>query len=183
MAFLTRQCWASLIAAALLTAAPASADETLQLHEPEIKAGLIYNFLKYIDWPAADVAGPDMKVCIFGNDPFADYLKPMRERSVNRKNIVLRIIHNAGELAGCHLLFVTREEKGSWSELRTALKGKSILTVADFDGFTSSGGMVEFGQKDSHIKVDLNTDATEAAQLKVQDRLLKLVTPVHGGAP
>ncbi len=44
------------------------------LQEQEIKAGLLYNFLKYTDWPPANLARRlfTMTVCIFGDDPLND---------------------------------------------------------------------------------------------------------------
>ena len=113
MALLTR---IGLALAALLFAAaavPARADDGVQLVEQKIKAGLVYNFLKYTDWPPsrmADASSP-MTVCIFGDDPFDGYLQPMAGRTVNQRSIVLRTIHAPNEMASCHLLFVTAGEK------------------------------------------------------------------------
>jgi len=160
---------------------PAQASEPLQLHEQEIKAGLLYNFLKYIEWPPAAMArSPStITVCIFGDDPFDGYLQPMAGRTVNRHEIALRTIHDIHEAGACHLVFINADEKDQWSPLVKFLEGKNILTVSDFDGFADSGGMIEFGRKDQHISVSLNPDAIAAAGLHVEDRLLKLVTVVH----
>ncbi len=177
MAFLKR----FLFLAALLSfggiAWPACADEALQLHEQEIEAGLIYNFLKYIEWPSMEAAHRnEITVCIYGDDPFRGYLKTMEGRTVNQRHIDLRSVHDPAAAAGCDLLFVNAAEKGQWPQLERSLAGKTILTVSDFDDFANSGGMVEFGRDDDHIRVSLNLDAVIAAKLKVEDRLLKLVT-------
>lgn len=177
MALLTRL----LLWLCLLAPLPAYADE-LTLHEPEIKAGLLYNFLKYTDWPAGRNQGM-LVVCVFGSDPFEGYLKPMGGRTVNQREIALRTIHDAAEAKNCHLLFVNANEKDSWPQLQAALGGSSVLTVSDFDGFASSGGMIEFGHEDNHISANLNIDAVTAASLHVQDRLLRLVKVVHGEKP
>jgi len=156
------------------------AADTLQLHEQEIKAGLLYNFLKYTNWPPAVMNdGSSTAVCIFGNDPFDGYLQPMAGRTVNQRQITLRMIHRIEDAGTCHLLFINADEKGHWLQLLDSLKGKSVLTVSDFDDFADSGGMIEFGKKDSHINVNLNMEAVTGARLHVQDRLLKLVTVVH----
>jgi len=160
----------------------AHATENLQLHEQQIKAGLLYNFLKYTDWPQGSVSDSSIAVCIFGNDPFEGYLQPMAGRIVNRRQITIRIIHTIENAGSCHLLFINADEKSSWPQLLESLKGKSVLTVSDFDGFADSGGMIEFGKKGDHINVNLNMEAVTAARLRVQDRLLRLVTVVHSGA-
>lgn len=179
MAILIRYCC---IATLLLSCAalPARA-QSLQLHEQEIKAGLLYNFLKYTDWPATDNVSA-MNVCIFGNDPFDGYLQPMAGRSVNQRIIALRTIQVPDETTSCHLLFVADDKKSHWPQLFSTLKGKSVLTVSDIAGFADAGGMLEFGRRDHRISVDLNMQATRDAGLRVQERLLRLVTIVQPAA-
>jgi len=173
--------WMCLLLLLTLPAWAYGADNLL-LAEQEIKAGLLYNFLKYTDWPAGNMNnGAPVAVCIFGADPFAGYLQPMAGRTVNQRPITIRMIHKIENAGACHLLFINADEKDRWPQLRDSLKGKSVLTVSDFSGFADSGGMIEFGKRNDHISVDLNIDALEAAHLHVQDRLLKLVTVVHSG--
>lgn len=157
----------------------ASASEEIHLYEEQIKAGLLYNFLKYTEWPQNEMQQAEMQVCLYGNDPFETYLQPMRKRTVNQRSIKVRRIETASDLNGCHLLFVTAREKERWPELRMALTSKSVLTVSDLEGFVHSGGMIEFGRKDSRINVALNMEAVNLAQLHVHDRLLQLVTLVR----
>lgn len=166
----------------LLMGAPAmqAAAETLQLQEQEIKAGLLYNFLKYTEWPALSSS---LVVCVYGEDPFGGYLQPINGRSVNQHEIALRAVHAVGETGACQLLFVNAAEKEHWPELQRFLFGKPVLTVSDFEGFAGSGGMIEFGRKNDHISVELNIEAVTAAHLQVGDRLLKLVTVVHSQPP
>lgn len=169
----------SLVATLLLLSgfwAQAFAEENLQLQEAEIKAGLLYNFLKYTQWP---VTSPSVVVCVYGEDPFGGYLQPIAGRSVNQHEIALHTVHTVDEMAACHLLFVNAAEKAHWPEVRKFLVGKSVLTVSDFEDFAQTGGMIEFGRKNDHISVDLNIDAVTAAHLSVGERLLKLVTVLH----
>jgi len=176
----------SLLAAALVLGGmefltPAHADETIQLHEQEIKAGLLYNFLKYVDWPDNHAAAP-MTVCVFGGDPFNGYLQPIAGRTVNQRKITIREIRDLPETSACDLLFINAAQKDHWPQMQKFLSGKTVLTVSDFSQFTDNGGMIEFGRKDDHINVSLNIDAVTAAQLRIEDRLLKLVTITHSRA-
>jgi hypothetical protein len=167
-------------AALLLAAFPAHAtEEDLRLSEQEIKAGLLYNFLKYTQWPSD--SSTTVRLCIYGGDPFQGKLDRMQGRSVNRREIVVRKISRADEISGCHLLFINARDKAQWLELRNLLNGHGILTVSDFSSFVSTGGMIEFGYRDNHITATLNLDAVHAAGLRVEDRLLRLVAVVHSG--
>lgn len=161
---------------------PAAAQQ-VQLAEQKIKAGMVYNFLKYTNWPNADAAAP-MQLCIFGADPFGGSLQPLVGRSVNQRSIVLRHIKSE-EAASCDLLIIAAAEKKRWPEISRLLTGKPVLTVSEIKGFTDSGGMIAFGHRQSRIQALLHTGAITAAGLTVEDRLLGLVTVVgdKGVAP
>jgi hypothetical protein len=150
----------------------------VELAEQKIKAGLLYNFLKYTQWPAAEANGAAI-VCLFGGDPFDGHLKPMGGRTVNQRVIEVREVAGTDELDGCALVFVRSEKKASWPQLLKALSGKDVLTVGDWDGFTAAGGMIEFTRVEERVGVLINVDAVSATRLTVQDRLLKLASAVR----
>lgn len=160
--------------------------QNLQLEEQEIKAGLLYNFLKYTEWPAGALSESSIKVCVFGDDPFDGRLQPMAGRTVNQREIIVRmLLRTVSDAGGCQLLFVNSDNRGQWSQLRAFLKGKSVLTVSDYAGFAEDGGMIEFGHRNEHISAKLNMDAAVTAGLNIERRMLRLVTVVHpeGEAP
>lgn len=164
----------------ILAAVAAEAAEPLQLGEQKIKAGLLYNFLKYIDWPAGapEASGP-LVICLYGGDPLGGALKNLEGRSANQREIQLRPLAPGGDTQGCHMLYIHPGQRAAWPALRQALEGRRLLTVADHEGFALAGGMIEFRRRDDRIGVDMNLNALEAAHLSVQDRLLPLVTVVQ----
>ena len=169
-----------LLCSLVLVAGGIAHAEPLQLDEQKIKAGLLYNFLKYTDWPAADTTAP-MAVCIFGADPFGGALQPIDGRRVNQREITLRRAGTPAEAAACDLLFVNKSEEGRWPALRSALEGKPVLTVSDMGDFLDNGGMIAFDRRAQRIHASLNMPAVRAAGLSVQGRLLSLVTVTSSG--
>lgn len=185
MAALNRQlCLMAALLLAVASAAPARAQESVQLVEQEIKAGLLYNFLKYTAWPQErdKAANASIVVCLLGGDPFAGRLQPMAGRTVNQHTIELRNLGGIEDAGPCSLLFVHGDEKPRWAQLSRALAAKPLLTVSDFPGFTDLGGMIEFTRTGNRIGVKINTGAVAAAHLQVEDRLLRLANAVPGAA-
>lgn len=174
---LLRQCHILLgtLLCTLLTSPPL-AGASLELNEQKIKAGLLYNFLKYTQWPESSFTSSAVTVCIFGDDPFEGNLDAMRDRTVNRREISIRQSRDMEDMRNCHMIFVNAREKSRWPRLRQFLSGKSILTVSDYPAFASSGGMIEFGRHGSRVGASLNAQAVAAAGLRVEERLLRLVT-------
>jgi hypothetical protein len=178
MAFLMRIRFLPLLFA--LMAGPALA-QGIALAEQKIKVGMLYNFLKYTDWPAVDASAP-MVVCLFGGDPFDGNLQPMEGRSVNLRVIQVRGMDDPAAAASqCHLIVVDAQS-GNWPALHTALHGKPVMTVSDDAQFIEQGGMIQFGHQGNRITVSLNKDTVEASHLRIEPRLLNLVTVVHATA-
>lgn len=169
---------ALLLAAAFLS--PAYGEDNVRLVEQEIKAGLLYNFLKYTQWPP-EHANRDAVVCLLGGDPFGGHLQPMAGRTVNQHSIEIRNLESLKDVGGCSLLYVHANQKSDWPQMQKALTGKDVLTVSDFDGFAEKGGMIEFTRNDNRIGVKINVDAVTAAHLTVENRLLRLANAVHSG--
>lgn len=162
---------------ALIASGAAHAQEPLRLAEQDVRAGLLYNFLRYTQWPAP--ADPSAVVCVLGRDPFSGRLQPMAGRTVNQRPIVVRSVRTFAETDACNLLYINSEERTRWPQLRTHLAGKDVLTVSDYPGFAESGGMIEFGRANNRIRVRINVDAVGAAHLTVEDRMLRLAETVR----
>src|SRR5580693_8957863 len=68
--------------------------------ECEIKAAFLYNFTKFVDWPAATFANADAPIVIgvLGDSPCAQALERLvKDRKVNGRAIVVRRIASGEE--------------------------------------------------------------------------------------
>lgn len=160
----------------LLILFPASgrAEKSLHLQEKEIQAGLLYNFIKYTQWPEAKTKEAAILICIIGNDPFDGQLAPLGKRTVNRHSIRIENRNDMGSATECHVAVIG----GNSPDLRELSAQNHILTVSTEEGFSKHGGMIEFGRSGQRISVMLNTAMVQQAGLDVASRLLKLVTIV-----
>jgi hypothetical protein len=180
VAFLKRlaRALAVLLLAAWLAPPAFAQQENLRLVEQDIKAGLLYNFLRYTQWPQSLRRSQNVVVCIYGGDPFNGRLTSMAGRTVNERTIEVRNVRSVAEADACSLLYLNAAERSAWPRLHSYLERQNILTVSDFDGFAQSGGMIEFTRINDRLGVRVNVAATEAASLSVQDRLLRLASVV-----
>lgn len=171
---------AALMLAALLFHAPiARAQDSsapLQLYEQKIKAGLLYNFLKYTSWPADVISRSNgaLRVCLLGADPFDGYLYPLDGKTAQQYVIMITRVSSASDTGGCSLVYIHRSEEAHLPEILETLHGQHVLTVSDIGGFAALGGMVEFATEDQRINLVINKRAVDSAGLGIQNRLLKL---------
>lgn len=182
MAFLMRSlnnAWkgvacAGLVALLLALSCPVFAES---LNEQKIKAGLLYNFLKYTDWPQS--GQKTLNVCLFREDSFEGSLDPLRGRTAQQYQIAIVRISSIAQAATCHAIFIPSGESSSVPEILAQVRGKGVLTLSDMRGFARQGGMIEFTMKDDQrIHILINRSAVRAADIRIQSRITRLAETV-----
>ena len=151
--------------------------------EYQVKAAYLFNFLKFVEWPEEPGADPHAKWVIgfVGETPVSEELSRLVEgKNVLGRDLQVRRFQAAENARACNILFISESEKRRLPGILAALRGSSVLTVADMDGFIDSGGMVAFFVEDSRVKVAIDVAATGRAKLKVSSKLLALVHVVSG---
>lgn len=141
-----------------------------------IKAAFLYNFLKFVEWPAeaeGKVTAP-IVIGVFGANPFGGELeKTVEGRTVRGRAIRVREGINAGNLKGVDLLFVPAAEEAAFSRIKLE-DGHAVLTVGETDRFATLGGVIVFCVHDGRLCFEVNGRKATEAGLKVSAQLLKL---------
>lgn len=157
----------------LLVALPAAAQEL----EYPLKAAFLYNFVKFVEWPADAFAGErsPLTVCVYGTDPFGDTLdNVVRGESVGERGLIVQRPDALDDLRDCHVLFVSRSERSRLSEVLARVQGEPVLTVGDTDGFLKAGGVINFVLEENKVRFLINPEAAGRSGLKISSKLLRL---------
>jgi uncharacterized protein DUF4154 len=156
--------------------APDSSDSSEYL----IKAGFIYNFAKFVEWPEAAFAQPDSPIVIgiLGTDPFGALIDRIVEnKKVGARGFVVRRLKwgaDVKDLKECKILFVGASERAHIEDLVQIVKGLPILTVGEVPGFAQRGGVIRFVLEDNKVRFEINVEAAHQADLTISSRLLTL---------
>lgn len=146
--------------------------------EYDIKAAYLYNFLRFVSWPAGAQTSDTVIIGILGNDPFKKVFVPVVGRPLRggKQKLVIRKLGKYGasvSLRGCSLLFVSQSERAKWPHILAALRGKPVLTVSDQPGFLEAGGMINLQLFKGGVRWEINPAALKAAGLKPNVQLLR----------
>ena len=168
---------------ALLGARPARAETTAADHE--VKAAFLYNFVKFVEWPARALEGRDALVIgVLGEGPLGATLeRTLAGKTAGERRIVARRLASGDEAATCHVVFISAALAPQIPEVLKGLQRASVLTVGESDGFAQAGGMIGFKVEANKVRFEINRAAAEHADLRLSSQLLKLATNVIGGAP
>lgn len=152
--------------------------------EYQLKAGFLYNFAHFIEWPANAFSDPESPIVIgvLGNDPFASDLDGIvRGEKVNNHPLVVQRYQQVEEIKACHILFISQSEAKRLERIFMALKNRSVLTVGDADGFARRGGMIRFATQNNKIRFRVNLEAAKNANLTISSKLLRAAEIVAPG--
>ncbi len=156
--------------------------DSLSHREYQIKAAFLYNFTKFVEWPADRFADESSSImlCVIGEDPFGAALEDtVKGKKVKGRNIDIRRIDNVAGLDACHLLFVGFSEPERLREIVVSSYGANILTVGDVDDFVELGGVIGLTKRANKIQFEINLDAAKQARLKLDLKLLRLASSVR----
>lgn len=153
--------------------------------EYQLKAAFLYNFAKFVEWPARTFATPEtpLVIGVFRSNPFGGELeKAVKGRKINGHPIVVTLVPSAAAAKQTQILFVEASQDGKLAELKGALQGAPVLTVGESGSFAKQGGMITFTQQNNSLRFSIDNGAAQKAGMKISSQLQKLALK-SGGAP
>lgn len=146
--------------------------------EYTIKAGFIYNFAKFTQWP--DKSG-ELKVCIFGKDPFGNKIDSIDGKVSNGRTIRVVRTRRIDEVRTCHIVFlnIIPPERYLFERALKKIDGAHVLTVSDAENVTEFGVMIGLSINDDKVAFDVNHTMALASNLEISAKLLRLAREVN----
>lgn len=155
------------------------------LLEYSVKAALLLNFARFIEWPGGAFANAraPIDICVFAPNPFGDALdRALEGETVSGRTLVARDVRTAAGSAGCHVLFVPEG-----SETRAAAlvrrSGPYTVTIGESRRFEDMGGAITFVVEDGRVRFNVNLRPAEDRGVRISARMLKLANRVGRATP
>ncbi len=137
----------------------------------EIHAAMLYNFIKYVQWPNEGEAG-DFIVGVIGDENVFNTLKTWYDgKPKGSKKYVIRKLGSAGEATGCQVVYIGKAKNREFDVIKSSITGKSILTITDGNGMGLKGSCINFKVIDGKLKFELNQAMVTGSNLKVSSQL------------
>src|SRR6266404_289814 len=145
----------------------AQTSESSDSSEYLIKAGFIYNFAKFVEWPSTSFAQPDSPIVI----------GIVGDKKIGGRGFMVKRLKWAKDfkdLKDCNILFVSSSEKEHMDDVIRMLRWLPILTIGETPGFAERGGIIRFTLEDNRVRLEANVEAARQANLTISSRLLTL---------
>jgi len=142
-----------------------------------VKAATVYRIPSFVQWPDT-VLGSDASeffICVLGEISFDADLRVYEGSWLGERRVRVRRLSRSDLSTGCQVLVMDAKQS------RAALDAPrrcTCLTVGEFPGFASQGGMIELLVRDERIRITINLTPVKASGLRVGSALLALSTVI-----
>ncbi|HEY9005734.1 YfiR family protein [Ohtaekwangia sp.] len=137
----------------------------------EIHAAMLYNFIKYVQWPNEGEAG-EFIVGVIGDDNVFNTLKQWYDgKPKGSKKYVIKKLASPAETSDCQVVYVGKSKNRDFDSIKSSTAGKSILTITDGNGLGQKGSCINFKVVDGKLKFELNQATVNASNLKISSQL------------
>lgn len=137
----------------------------------EIHSAMLYNFIKYVQWPNEGEAG-EFVVGVIGDENVFNTLKQWYDgKPKGSKKYVIKKLASAAEAGDCQVVYVGKSKNKDFENIKTSITGKSVLTITDGNGMGQKGSCINFKVIDGKLKFELNQGVVTGANLKVSSQL------------
>lgn len=149
------------------------------VHETDLKAAFIYNFILFTDWPAHTVFEEgNLNICVNHNSVLRQPLLRLSEKSVNGRKIAVRLLHPPDAPGACQVLFFDANDRDYWKRIKREVATMPVLTITDDEGIGRDGIIILMSTSQNRIVFDVDTRAANKARTAVSSKLLRLARAV-----
>lgn len=151
-----------------------------------IKAAYLYQFLQYVTWPTDSFPSRDSPIVIgiLGQDPFGEAIDRVVEgRRAMGRSIEVRRVTLEEAAAGCHVVFMAREERALLSHWLRRLRTKPILAVTESPWALSDGATINFVMEKRTLRYEVNLESAVESRLEIATPMLVSARRLLGQAP
>ena len=156
----------------------AQEEETAADREYRIKAAYLYQFGRYIQWPANtfDTPKSPFVIGVVGKDPIGTALDQIAEtRKIQGRAIRILRFSSLNDIKPCQILFIPASVDPE--EQTTAihdLAKRNTLLVGESDTFLELGGVMRFAVEENKVRVFVARQAAKRENLTVSAKLLQV---------
>lgn len=146
-----------------------------------VKAAFLYNFTKFIQWPASAFEDVDSQLvmCVSTSLQSANIVgQTVRGKSSQGRAIEYRYVTERAALDGCHLWFVSGDYLNRSADWFSDLYSKPLLIVGEGNAFIEERGTIGLLIVDGRIRFVINERRATESGLQISSKLLSLAQRV-----
>jgi hypothetical protein len=154
-----------------------NADST-QRREDQIKAGYLFNFAKFVEWPPTKQI-VNASLGVVGASGIQEALTAdSTDKRIGARRLTVRSLRETDTPEGCNVLYVDAKAVAAVRSNGGAMQ-QAMLTVSDAKDFTHDGGIITLFTDKNRLRFIVNVENAQRAGLHISSNLLQLASSVE----
>ena len=160
---------------------PVSAAQAPGDFELQVKAAFVYQFTRYVEWPAGALApGASFSVCVVAQSSVRRAIEQVLEGERFEGRPIRLMTPSTPEAARtCHLLYIEAGSMAQGEPLLGAVERSPVLTISDASDFVDNGGHIQLFREGSRVRFDLNRTTATQRGLTLRSQLLRVARAIR----
>jgi hypothetical protein len=147
---------------------------TVLSQEGKFKALFMYNFTKYLEWPAEKQKG-DFVIAVYGKSDITQELKIISgKKRVGSQPIVVKEINSSSNLSNCHIIYVPTNQSAKINEIKSKCSQKGTVLITDKPGLAKTVSGINYVKINGKQSFEINKTILEKQGIKINSSLLAL---------
>jgi hypothetical protein len=149
--------------------------------EAQIRADIIYNLTKFVEWPAWKLGdtGKPFVIGVVGDKSVAKELDDyLRGKKVQGIPIIVESITTAQQAEQCHIVYVESSGSNQFKEMFPDLFQAAVLTIG-VNPLGDSGIVIGLPLVENRIQIEVDLKNAGKSKLTISSRLLRIARVVR----
>jgi len=146
--------------------------------EDRLRAGYLFNFAKFIEWPSFMAEEPLRVCCLRSPGIHAAFDASSGGKSIGSHRLVTRDVRDRPAAAGCRMVFVAAGVAADGEYSRSNIT-PAVVTIGDAPDFLERGGIIELFTQENRLRFKVSLDNARQAGLRIGSDLLQLAAQIE----
>lgn len=140
----------------------------------EIHTLLIFNFIKYVEWPD-DTKNGEFVIAVYGDEDVYTQLKNFySNRNVKGQVAKIVSVSDLSTINDAHVLYVSAGKSRDFDDILSKFNAKPTLIITDKNGLGKKGSLINFREIAGKLKFEINKASFDSHGLKISTQLLNM---------
>jgi hypothetical protein len=151
----------------------------LPADQHELRAAMVYNIARFVQWPRAALTSANFRLCTVGSGAETDAMTALEGKPLGDQTVAVQAVRRDSELSGCQLIYITADDAVRLSSISEQLIANraAALTISDAPSFIALGGIVQLVTVNNRQRFRINQALAEKNGLSISAKLLQLALP------
>ncbi len=137
----------------------------------EIHSMLVFNFIKYIEWPEETKSGEFVIAIVGDKDVYNTITKFYGTRAIKGQSVKVVGIDDVNSLNNAHVIYISDDFSKQFDGIHEKFSGKPTLMITDKSGLGKKGSCINFKEINGRLKFEINQKSIESNNLKISSQL------------